>query len=57
MVGWPKILVGSGIGMGWEVDSQKWWGMGGWPRKQVLVGRLTPKTGGKWEVETPAYRL
>ena len=28
--------------------------MGGWPRKYVGVGRLAPKTDGRWEVEVPA---
>ena len=26
--------------------------MGGWPQRQVGDGRLAPKTGGRWEVET-----
>ena len=30
--------------------------MGYWPRKQVRVGILAPKTGGRLEVETPVGR-
>ena len=26
----------------WEMDSQKWWEMEGWPRKQMGDGRLKP---------------
>lgn len=40
----------------WEVDSKKLWEVGYWPRKQVRVGRLAPKTGGRLEVETPVGR-
>ena len=35
------------------MNSQKWCEVGGWPGKQVGVGWLGPKTGGKWEVEMP----
>ena len=51
MVGGGRLA--SNIDGRWEVDSKKLWVVGYWPRKQVRVGRLDSKTGGRLEVETP----
>ena len=46
--------VGGRIGGKWETNYQNWWEVGDWPQKQVRDGRLSPKTGGRWEFRTPA---
>ena len=40
--GWPKKLVGGGISMWWEVDSQQWWevGMAGGVISKKVVGGI-----------------
>ena len=55
MRGWKLALDIGGRCDWWEVILQNMWEVGDWTHKQVEGGRLTSKTGGKWEVKVGSY--